>query len=327
MLWYAASPPRLSTKASRDGGNESTAEKTPPAIQPWKGFRHRSYARLAASFMVVCLGSEESSARRFKVNSLRKMARGGTRQRARETVEPGDVAAGGVVGALGDEARGVREGAHQEALQPEHTLAASGVAGLRSRGHLLARDVEEHGMVACALRQALDVAAHVRLGGHEGDAEAVEHGEDQSARREEGLRLNGPVGRLDRAEGIHNWLEHRGHRAGGSTTYRARGASRNRVRGGAANVAGAVRKQPVGRISRTRGTTTKIWISRHVTRLSRTRHRLHPRSRELASQPAAPRARSARAPLARLPPPARHQVRALGVVASASPDPARNLSR
>lgn len=222
----------------------------------------------------------------------------------------------------------MREGAHQEALQPEHTLAASGVAGLRSRGHLLARDVEEHGMVACALRQALDVAAHVRLGGHEGDAEAVEHGEDQSARREEGLRLNGPVGRLDRAEGIHNWLEHRGHRAGGSTTYPARAAPPAiayegvrptlQVQFGNSRSVGYHEREALRRRSGSRAT---------LPALAEPATAFTSRSRELASQPAAPRARSARAPLARLPPPARHQVRALGVVASASPDPARNLSR
>ena len=66
MLWYAASPPRLSTKASRDGGNESTAEKTPrdPTVEGLQASPARGCALHGG---LLRLGGEFGE--RFKVNS------------------------------------------------------------------------------------------------------------------------------------------------------------------------------------------------------------------------------------------------------------------
>ena len=95
---------------------------------------------------------------------------------------------------------------------------------MRARGHLRARDVEQGGVVARALRKALDVTADVRSRGRERDAEAVEHGEDESARREEGLGGDRPARGLDAAQGRDDGRKHLGHRAGvpGRPAYPAR---------------------------------------------------------------------------------------------------------
>ena len=201
--------------------------------------------------MVVCLRAEESSAE-IQGQLMSQDGAGGVRVSARKASSRAlGCGRGSVVGALwctslrGEEGASGKRGSQSRPLQHPELLACVPAA-------ISSRAMSKSPMVACATPRRSMLPLTIRCPicrRSKATTRRSNTGRISPARREEGLRLNGPVGRLDRGEESRQRLEHRGHRAGHrrlaaraaplATAYEARG-QRSHVQFG---------NSPVGRIS------------------------------------------------------------------------------